>query len=224
MLKKLFGQKSKGELESSPQATVVNRDSAALLKEATVAEKEGRMDEAINLLRDAYAAMDRETNGQPFSVYRWEPYLRLPMYLQATGRVDEAWREFHSLKQRTAEQLSHDLMPMAHSAIEDKQRLFLQREGKAIDAVQLGIMSLLSWATGLHLQGRIDELAEFCSRAAVEGRVRPLLKKAKREDATSKVSDVVNNQLKLIPFWTLTSLRSDLQGALGFDLSTDEEA
>jgi len=107
-----------------------------LLKGATAKKKAGDLESAINVLKMAYKAIEKQGGG-----YTVEVFLRLPMYLQAAGRSDEAWNELaRLLKGGYSGQLkSADVLPMEHTLIYDKMRLFLQREGKHDQAVGFGI-------------------------------------------------------------------------------------
>lgn len=121
------------------------KDPDILLKKATSKKKEGDFDNAIKLLKLAY----KEISKGPM-VYPVDTFLRLPLYLQAAKRNDEAWREFNFLLTKGYPNQMSDLefIPMDHSIIYDKMRLFLQREGKPELAIKFGIFSFLSWAIG----------------------------------------------------------------------------
>src|SRR5258708_2090283 len=96
-----------------------------LLKQATRERDEGNLDAAVETLRRAYGEI-----AQSYVAYSVDTFLRLPLYLQKAGRNDEAWREFNLLLTRGfPNQIQNlELLPMEHSQIFDKMRLFLQRE------------------------------------------------------------------------------------------------
>ena len=133
-------------------------DPSKLLKKATSAKKSGNFEEAISLLRKAYKAISK--NKLDYGV---KPFLRLPLLLQEAGRPEEAWDEFHRLLTKGYPNQSKDpqLVPMNHSEIYDKIRLFLQKEERNDEAIKYGIFSHLSWASGLYLQKRRDEFKDF---------------------------------------------------------------
>lgn len=172
------------------------KDPDALLKEATAKKKAGDLENAIKLLREAYQEINKGS-----AIYPVDTFLRLPLYLQEAKRNDEAWREFNILltKGYPNQMNDQELIPMDHSIIYDKMRLFLQREGKSDLAIRFGIFSYLSWAIGLYRQKRNDELKIYTSRESLENTVRKLLKKAKKEDLIDKVTLIVEEQIRLLP-------------------------
>ena len=186
----------------------LDSESYQLLKDATALKKAGDLEAAISKLREAYAAIERD--GEQHNV---DPFLRLPAYLQAAGRSDEAWREYNNLIVHGFPNQGNDwsLLTMFHSKIYDKMRLFLQREGKAEQAIVFGVQSLVSWQLGLHLQDRKEELAE---RADVVKKIEPLLKKAKRDDSLKRVVDVVCQELNELPAVDWARLRKCVAAAL----------
>lgn len=183
------------EITYSTEAPVWEETKAQkLMKAATAKKKAGDLDGAIELLREAYAEM--EENGEEWGV---NPLLRLPMYLQAAGRNDEAWSEFNELILRRSSGQDPKLVTMDLSIIYDKMRLFRQREKKPDDAVIFGVFSYLSWARGLHMQERLDELADHISRKKVEEAILKLLKKAKREELLERICDIVEDDAQSLP-------------------------
>ncbi|MEA3436837.1 MAG: hypothetical protein U9R43_10270, partial [Thermodesulfobacteriota bacterium] len=141
------------------------KDPSKLLKEATAAKQSGNIDEAISLLRAAYKVISKGDID-----YGIKTFLRLPLYLQEAKRQEEAWTEFNNLLVKGIPNQSNDpqLVPMNHSEIYDKMRLYLQREGRNSEAVKFGIFSHFSWATGLFLQKRKSEFKGFVSAEALE--------------------------------------------------------
>ncbi|MGI8545112.1 MAG: hypothetical protein ACR2MD_16765, partial [Aridibacter sp.] len=169
------------------------RSAKDLLKMATEKKESGNVDEAIELLRKAYTAI-----GNDHIVYSVSTFLRLPLYLQKAGRNDEAWREFNLLLTRGyPNQIQNvELLPMEHSQIYDKMRLFLQRENKYDLAIRFGISSFISWAVGLHRQKRKSELKEYIERENIEVTVIALLRKAKKLKLKDKLTEVVESETK----------------------------
>jgi len=177
-------------------ANLFKKNQDTLLKEATSKRKIGDLENAIKLLRKAYKEIEKSS-----IIYPVNTFLRLPLYLQEVKRNDEAWREFNLLltKGYPNQMNNSELIPMDHSIIYDKMRLFLQREGKSELAVRFGIFSYLSWAIGLYRQKRKDELKAYTSREALEKTTRKLLKKAKKEDLIEKINVIVEQQIKRLP-------------------------
>jgi hypothetical protein len=183
-----------------------------LLKEATAKRrKAGDLENAIKLLREAYQEINKGS-----IIYPVYTFLRLPLYLQEAKRNDEAWREFNILltKGYPNQMNNPELIPMDHSIIYDKMRLFLQREGKSELAVRFGIFSYLSWGIGLYRQKRNDELKTYTSRESFEGTIRKLLKKAKKEDLVEKVSTIVEEQVKRLPDIDFGELAKKVDGVV----------
>jgi len=100
----------------------------SLLKEATSLKKEKKYIEACDKLREAYSA-----DGAEYLMI--EDRLRLPMYLQLAGKNDEGWNELNLLNLRYVDQFSQP-------AIANQMRVFLQKGGKAKEAVLYGIWTL----------------------------------------------------------------------------------
>jgi len=182
-----------------------------LLKQATIKKNTGDLDGAIKLLKEAYEELDKSS-----MLYSIQTYLRLPLYLQEAGRKDEAWGEFNSLILRvnSKPRYSAEVTPMEQSIIWDKMRLFLQREGKNEYAVQFGIWSFLSWAVGLYVQKRKDELNTYTSRAHIEKALKPLLKKAGKEASLENIVDVISSQLKSLPKLDFKQIADTIQKEL----------
>jgi len=187
------------------------KDPDALLKEATAKRKAGDLENAIKLLRDAYKEI-----GNGSTIYPVNIFLRLPLYLQEAKRNDEAWREFNLLltKGYPNQMNNPELIPMDHSIIYDKMRLFLQREGRSKLAVKFGIFSYLSWAIGLYRQKRKDELKAYTSRETFEKTIRKLLKKAKKEDLVEKISVIIEEQIKRLPNIDFRELTKRIDGII----------
>jgi len=167
-----------------------------LLKEASQKKRDGDIDGAIVLLESAYKELDKNSWDFPIEVY-----LRLPMYLQESGKKHEAWREFHRLILwvNSKPRYSHEVTPMELSAIWDKMRLFLQRDGKKEDAITFGVWSYLSWAKGLHQQKRTSELETYTNNENITKSMSPLLKKAGKESLLERIIKLVSDSLKHLP-------------------------
>lgn len=187
------------------------KDPSKLLKEATSAKKSGNLDEAVSLLRKAYKAISK--NDLDYGV---KTFLRLPLLLQEAGKVEEAWDEFHRLltKGYPNQSKNSQLVPMNHSEIYDKIRLFLQREERNDEAIKYGIFSHLSWASGLYLQKRRDEFKDFIAAETIDDIVMKLLKKAKKANLSEKVSNLVKHEIKNIPKIDLKVLGTKIDNAI----------
>lgn len=182
------------------QVTVSSHDGPTpgsdLLKQATRERDAGNLDMAVETLRRAYAEI-----AQSYVSHSVDTFLRLPLYLQKAGRNDEAWREFNLLlTQGFPNQIQNlDLLPMEHSQIFDKMRLFLQREKKHELAIRFGIWSFISWGIGLTRQRRNRDLKSYLHQDNVRGCVETLLKKAKRTDLLEPLAALVMNEIQHLP-------------------------
>lgn len=176
--------------------SLFKKDPDKFLREATAKKKAGDMDGAIESLRDAYKVISKTSIN-----YTIDPYLRLPLYLQQAGKNDEAWSEFNRLiAEGYPNQMKiRELIPMDHSAIYDKMRLFLQREHKARESVKFGVFSYLSWGLGLYYQARKKELKTHISKASIESMIEGLLKKAKKPDLKNELAKVILLETKEFP-------------------------
>lgn len=96
-----------------------------LLKIATTFKKENKIDEAINTLRKVYELIPN--SHIDFGI---EPYLRLPMYLQESGRTDEAWFEFNQLLSGNYYKENDFGYYSDLAKIHDKCRIFLERDSR----------------------------------------------------------------------------------------------
>ncbi|MEO8165929.1 MAG: hypothetical protein ABI619_11100 [Betaproteobacteria bacterium] len=189
MLDWLFG--SRGAEVGNRAST--STDSDSLLKQATVQKRGGDIEAAIRTLRLAYKQIARG-----ITTYSVGTFLRLPLYLQEAGRNDEAWAEFNRLIIEGYPNQLRDfsVQTMEHSKIYDKMRLFLHREGKNDEAIVFGVLSMLAWARGLHLQKRKGELAKLVSRNCIEATLKPLLKKAKKTARSDELVVLIVHEVR----------------------------
>ena len=183
-----------------------------LLKEASQKKRDGDLDGAISLLKAAYKELDKHSWFFPIQVY-----LRLPLYLQESGKKDEAWGEFNRLILwvNSKPRYSREVTPMDLSAIWDKMRLFLQREGKNEDAITFGVWSYLSWAKGLHEQKRLSELETYSAIENIRKSINPLLKKAGKESFLERITEVVSESLRHLPDFDFKNVASQIKAELG---------
>ncbi|HBB89520.1 MAG TPA: hypothetical protein DC047_18095 [Blastocatellia bacterium] len=172
-------------------------DSSALLREATSQKAAGDINSAIELLRQFWLAEPFGSSG-----YGVEEYLRLPMYLQHAGLRDDAWGALNVLLTDyvlTPTKLNDQCLPMMHSEIYDKMRLFWQREGEPSIAVKYGILSHVHWLIGLHRQRRREELRDCAGPEAIVAVVEPLLKKAKKIRHKNSLCVLVESEVLKLP-------------------------
>jgi hypothetical protein len=182
-----------------------------LLREATSRKEAGDLADAVSTLRRAYAAIKAGDVSYPV-----ETFLRLPAYLQHAGHSREAWQVFKDLLDHgySRQYTQPELLPMDHSAIYDKMRLFLQRASLAVPAVAYGILAHCSWAIGLERQHRTTELQNHISRPVVDKIVAKLLRKAGRGDAQQALCSLVADRLRDVPSLRLHELHTDINALL----------
>ena len=169
----LFKQQSNGVgFANNPKAD-------AALRRATELKQAGRINEAIEELGNFH--LHAEAGNASYPV---ESFLRLPMYLQAAGRREEAWEQFYKLlKEGYPKQLTDAGVRLAEkSAIYDKMRLFLQRDKNPLLAAHFGVLCYAAWLAALFKQSRMDELVKEQSPEKMRLKLGSLLAKAKRFD------------------------------------------
>ncbi len=98
------------------------------LREAGERKDASDLDGAIKLLERALEEVKREN-----VLYPVEAFLRLPSYMQQSGRTREAWQEFNKLLLTGYPNQPRDgvRVMMDRSRILEKMRLFLDRDGKS---------------------------------------------------------------------------------------------
>lgn len=183
--------------------SLFKKDPDKLLREATAKKKDGDMDGAIESLREAYKTISKTSVN-----YTIDPFLRLPLYLQQAGKNDEAWSEFNRLlvEGYPNQMKIRELIPMNHSAIYDKMRLFLQRENKPRESVKFGVFAYLSWGFGLHYQERKKELRTHISKSSIVAMLEGLLKKAKMPHLKNELVKIVMLEIKEFPNINLANI------------------
>jgi len=174
-------------------------------KKVTVLAKEGKMDEAITMLKELKSEMDEEGG------YTIERYLRLPMYLQKAGRNDEAWKEFNLL-------LSEEQHIDEQALIYDKMRLFLQREKRYKEAVKMGLFTFLLNAQSLYqMDKEYDEnrLDDYISEDSINDVVSDLLKKENLGKYSNEVKNLIHWQIDNLPNIDLSDFSKELRNIFG---------
>jgi len=206
LFSKIFGREG-------PAARFASRpDPNGLLKEATALKKAGNLDAAIAKLREAYAAIST-TNF----TYDVKPFLRLPLYLQEAGRNDEAWKELNNLLLGFPNQLrNNEVLPMTHSIVYDKMRLFLQREKKVEKVVLFSMFSYLCWMKGLSLQSRRCEFKECIKRTAIELAMEPAIRTARMTNLAPQLVDIVEREAARAPHIDLRRVEEEFKIVKGY--------
>ena len=191
-------------------------DSPELLRQATALKDSGDINAAIAALKKAYELIAEAGEEQLI-----ETFLRLPLYLQAAGRADEAWQEFHRL-------LSHgnpnrSLNEHDKSVIYDKMRLCAQREKKDIDAVVYGVLSYIHDLRGRYVSGLSDPLfmqyyKQYSAPEKFSSILITLLKKSHRLDQLDGMRDLLAASISHIPKGDEVALESSVRQILKKDV------
>jgi hypothetical protein len=176
-------------------------DVSTLLRKATELKNAGKIDAAVETLRQTYSAISKTSID-----YGVETFLRLPLYLQAAGRNDEAWREFNFLL--THGYPNQPVQPGARDNVEskiyDKMRLFLLREGKHVLAVTYGALAYVSDLRGRYLGGQKDPVLmqyfkQYSTKETYTSIFTKLVKKAKKMDKLPEICEIVGNFISKLP-------------------------
>jgi tetratricopeptide (TPR) repeat protein len=188
VFKWLFGNRN-ATVATTEGATT---DADLLLKQATAQKRAGGVEAAIRTLRVAYGQIAKGSLA-----YSVDTFLRLPLYLQEAGRSQEAWSEFNKLIVDGYPNQVADLgvRAMDQGKVYDKMRLFLQREGKYLEAVVYATLQVLAFAKGLHLQKRQGEFAKHVTRKNIRLTLEPPLKKARGSLLLERLVDLVLDEL-----------------------------
>ena len=138
-----------------------------LLKEATQLKREKKYEEACDKLKEAYSAKGSEN-------IMIEERLRLPMYLQLSGKNDDGWRILNELNVTHVDVFSQ-------LKIADQMRIFLQKEKKNEHAILFGAWVICKRveAARFNIASSIsmsDEMSQFDSEINI-----PELSKERRE-------------------------------------------
>jgi len=182
------------------------------LRQATAEGDAGNYGKAIELLRSAYTEIEKAGSGYPAAVF-----LRLPRYLQQSGRSNEAWTEYQRLLVVGCPGWRPDsvMLPMEHSHVYDKMRLFLQREGHLYLAVGYRVLSYVSFADSIRRQRRFMVLRDMKAPESIRHEVERDLKKARRLDVQAQIVSLICECLKFRPPLTDTDILARVKAILG---------
>src|SRR5208337_327025 len=183
------------------------KDPNHLLKQATVKKQAGDIDAAIELLRKAYARMAKVNAGATVATY-----LRLPLYLQAANRPEEAWREFQKLLTNGYPNQIEETKSIDTWQIYDKMRLFLQRERNHREAAKHAVFSHFYQCLSMHEQKRRINLKTLMSKAAVRELVEEFFELDRnRED---ELASLLLAHLSCLPKIDIVSLGSQIDAVV----------
>lgn len=218
---RLFKSDNNNDLDQESIVINVNLDDkiSRQLKEATYLKNNGNINKAIELLKTTNEEMSKSE-----IIYSVSQYLRLPLYQQQAGLNDEAWKEFNILKLKFTSDIDQ-------SIIEDKMRLFLQREKKFNEAIWFGILSYMhsirhnffltrELKSEKHFQAKEieDRFIESCSNDGIRKVITPLLNKAKRNEIYDDLFLVLEKYVKKMPNIDFMKLRDDVAKLVNTDI------
>lgn len=156
---------------------VVRTSPDTLLDQSLSIHRHGQLEEACNLLRQAYTLIAKED-----AFYDAEVFTRLPLLLQELGRTAEGWNALSNfLAEGLPGRRKHSAPAQRwidRATLCDKTRLFLQRDGKYDRAILYGIQYYLARCLTYYHQTNLGQLKPMHSRHAITQSLRPLLEKA----------------------------------------------
>jgi len=118
--------------------------------------------------------------------------LRLPNYLKAAGRRQEAWDEYYRIIGLYAG-YDQTIRPMVFAKVYDKMRFFQHREKNFTLAIVYAALSYVAWRKGLCLQKRFLELEGWQLRVTIEhglGRSYRLIDPKQREQIVKLIREI----------------------------------
>lgn len=181
---------------------------------ASKQKAEGNTLQAIHTLKKAVDKMLVDTIE-----YSAENYLRLPLYMQEVGMVNDALRVLKQYSQ------TFNNNPFFMQVLEDKTRLILQRENRFIEAIPHGIKAHIYSLKRQHLN--IVDMKKFkdprmkkyknqfneqiASEYIINSVLTPLLKKAKLLNKTDEFKELVERHLIQFPKVDIEAIDKDVQ-------------
>lgn len=170
------------------------------LKRASLLKKQGDIHSAVDEIK-AFRKYAAQGNVN----YTMRSFLRLPLYLQAAQRREEAWEEFYHLLENGYPNQAPDEANLwtERSEVYDKMRLFLQRDQQVQLSFYFHILSMAAAFRGRHLCAQVqsawlEEIRAACGNReyldalkAEKKRVRDELSDLKMSVAKSNLESVV---------------------------------
>jgi hypothetical protein len=199
LFSKLFG--------SGPTVSASIQDSVQpfekQLKSATKKKNDGDLNGAIDDLKAVYDYIT--THPTWFSP---QTACRLPLYLAEAKRSDEAWTYFN--------QILNECDRYTYSYTLDKMRLFLQRDGKPLEAVKYGVMSYIADMSNMtkNLAEKEIPADSFDPAPMSREQIEKLLKKAKRPDLFERIDNVARKHFARAPKLDMASMAKELNDVL----------
>lgn len=169
-----------------------------LLLSAQEAEQAGELLTAIELYKGFHTAVSESSASYPA-----ELFTRLPLLLLQVGREQEGWQYFHRFIRSGVPGRALPLDPsekwLDRAALCDKARLFLQRAGHYDRAVLYGVQFYIARCLAVYHCRNLGQLGPMRSQRAISGLVRPLLRKANKENLEMAMVSTLKEALRLTP-------------------------
>jgi hypothetical protein len=181
------------------------------LKEAAALKDKDDFDGAIQILKRAYEEVKREN-----LLLSVDAFLRLPVYLQQSGKMKEAWAEFNNLlfKGYPNQPKDQALLATDRSKIFDKMRIFLEREGRLDIAAVYNVFGHLCKGIALHKENRNRELRSWLSKGVCSDYIEQLKKYPGNLGAVQPVREAIMEELGRFPDVDFEKLGSRVDAAL----------
>lgn len=175
--------------------------------QAAAYKRQGDMELATDSLKKMYKEIGHTTTDHGV-----DTFLRLPMYLQKAGKVNEAWEELNKLLEKGYPNQSTDPGIIAHNRadIYYKMRVFLEREEKWEYAIVYAFFFFLSRGIAFHLQHRKEDSEYIMSHRPHDDTIARLLRKLDKEDLQKNLQRVVEKALVKLPDVNLNEVRSEI--------------
>lgn len=180
-----------------------------LLLSAQEAERAGELLTAIELYKGFHADVSESA-----VVYPAEIFTRLPLLLLEVGREHDGWQYFHRFIRSGCPGRSQPLDPsdkwLDRAVLCDKARLFLQRAGHYDRAVLYGVQFYIARCLAVYHCRNLGQLGPMRSQRAISGLVRPLLRKAQKENLETAMVSELKDALRLGPTLDINRLMARL--------------
>jgi hypothetical protein len=198
---------------SNPHAELAR----VLLSKATEQKKSGDLGAAICTLRVAYEEIAKSSVDHTVATF-----LRLPLYLHASGRKAEAWQAFRSLIENGYPNMPQFVWSRhsINSRIYEKMRLVFQREKNAVHAICMeahSIVQLIRSELARPKDKHWDEarLSGLLSESFIRERLGSVFKGVSLKDSQPRGFEIVLRWARALPSCDDQAFESELVHALG---------
>ncbi len=198
-----------------------------LLKNATAYKRNNEYEKAIEEIKKAYAIMDNNPE-----YYGIDPYLKLPRYLQQTGRNDEGWKELNNLLNKiNIMSINYGVKMNFYAIVYNQMKVFLQREKNHKEAILMSVYSYYFSVFGsyYHIQENNQRKRNFKYEILTEDdnfdfgyselttvdnvnqRFLNLLKRIKKEENYVRFEEIIMNHLNNVPNIDFVKIKKEIE-------------